>query len=201
MPSSSTGAAKTAWGVWDMQQAVRHAEQPHRRREDGRDDQAAAVALPRRAGGRRLLRHAVSQLLDGKREIAYPRDGGVELHGGRIGGQIHIGAAHARSIGERVLDGARAGGAGHSGYRQVNAFRGRGLHAGTSKPSCRTASARVSGFTISASYSTVAQALTRSTVALVTPGVAESFRSTLREQLPQVIPPTFIFMVCADIPI
>jgi hypothetical protein len=41
----------------------------------------------------------------------------------------------------------------------------------------------------------------RSTVALVTPGVAESLRSTLREQLPQVIPPTFIFRVCAAIPI
>ena len=62
-------------------------------------------------------------------------------------------------------------------------------------------SASASGFTTSASYSTVALALTRSTVALVTPGVAESLRSTLREQLPQVIPLTLIFRVCAAIPI
>jgi hypothetical protein len=38
-------------------------------------------------------------------------------------------------------------------------------------------------------------------VALVTPGVAESLRSTLREQLPQLIPPTLSFTVCAAIPI
>src|SRR5450756_2534146 len=184
-----------------MQHAVRHAEDQHRRREDRRHYQAPPVSLLRGVGRRCLLRYAVPKLLDRESEIADLHDARVELHGRRIGGQIHIGAAHSRSIRQSALEGAGAGGAGHSGYRQVHALRGRRFHAGTSKPSCRTALARVSGFTTSASYSTIALALTRSTVALVTPGVAESFRSTLREQLPQVMPPTFIFRVCAVIPI
>jgi GNAT superfamily N-acetyltransferase len=56
------------------------------------------------------------------------------------------------------------------------------------------------GVTNSVSYSTVALAAFRFTVAFVTPGTLDSFFSTVRAQLAQVIPRTESFMISTGIP-
>src|SRR5262249_40406526 len=146
-----------------------------------------------------LLRHAVPEFFDRADEVAHSRTRRIVLHGCGVGGEVDVSAVDAGRRGERPLDRACAGGARHSRDRQSHAFRGCRLHSGTSEPSDRTTVAIAPGLTRSVSYSTTARALSRSTAALVTPGVADSFFSTVRAQLAHVMPPTLRFKLSLGI--
>jgi hypothetical protein len=86
-------------------------------------------------GPRRMfatVRDAVAKVFDCGYEIAQRCTRRVVLHGGSVRREIHARALNPRRGRESALDGARASGARHPGNRQVNAFGGRGFHAGTS---------------------------------------------------------------------
>src|SRR5205807_8800422 len=134
--------------------------------------------------------NAVAQLLNRADEIAYLHAARVILHGGPVSGEIHARPNHSRRVGQGAFHATGAGRAGHAGDWQVHPLRSGHGHAGTSKPSSRTASARASGRVRSASNVTAVLACSRSTAAWVTPGIERSLRSTLRAQFAHVMPRT-----------
>ncbi len=94
---------------------------------------------PAHAGGAGHLAHRQLQLgtwhrvagggdgVGGRRQ----HGGAVGLHGGLLGGQVDSDGTHARHLGQRVLDPAHAGGAGHPLDRQAPFGRGgRGIGTG-----------------------------------------------------------------------
>ena len=67
-----------------------------------------------------LAAHPVAGLLDGRLQVGEGGGGRVVADGGLLGRQVDAGVGHARHLGERPLDAAHAGGAGHAGDRQAD---------------------------------------------------------------------------------
>ena len=100
-----------------------------------------------------------------------------------------------------ALDGAGAGGARHAGDGQIHAIGPRARSCRHFVPELPHRVGQSLGLHFLRVVFHRGASPWRSTVALITPGVAESFRSTPRAQLPQVIPRIVMLVVWRDIPI
>ena len=149
-------------------------------------------------------RHVEADLLDRADQRRQLRHVRIELDRSGMGGEVHVRRRDPGRGRELPLDGTRTRRAGHPGDRKIHTlprpprsfWRSRHRESELLDGAISLGTAVCAG-----SNCTVAEAASRFTLALDTPEVEASFRSTLRAQLPQVIPATGSVTVSALIPI